>query len=83
MSIPWSWALGCCCVPARDHALGLEKLAAVAAWIVVPPACQEFCGDRNRAGRREMTVGRTMVFCWVEKRMGCPWILVKGNAFEV
>lgn len=52
----------------------------------MPPACQDFYGDRNRAGRREMTVGRRMVF-WssvgVEKRMGCPWSLVEGNAFEV
>lgn len=64
----------------------LGKLAALASWIVVPPACQDFYGDRNRAGRREMTVGRRMVF-WssvgVEKRMGCPWSLVEGNAFEV
>lgn len=69
MSIPWSWALGCCCVPARDHVLVLEKLAAVASWILVPPACQGFCGDRDRAGRREVTVGR-MVLCRGGKKDG-------------
>lgn len=63
MSIPWGWALRCCCVPASDHVLVLGELADVVSWIVVPPACQDFSGDRNRAGRKEMTVGRRMVFC--------------------
>lgn len=29
---------------------------------MLPPACQGVCGDRNRAGRREMTVGRMIFF---------------------
>lgn len=67
---PLGLAPGCCCVPASDPALVLGKLAGVASWIVVPPACQDFYGDRNRAGRREMPVGRRMVFCGGGKKDG-------------
>lgn len=81
MSVPWSWALGCCCVPARHHALVLEQLSGVASWTVVSPACQYFYGNRNKAGRREMTVGRRVVFCRGEKKDGIALETGKRKSF--
>lgn len=82
-SIPRSRALGCCCGPARHRALVLEHLADVASWIVVSPARQDFYGNRDRAERREMNVGRRMVFRRGGKKDRMSWETGKRKPFGV
>lgn len=56
------------CLVAR--ALVLEQLAGVFFQFIVSPAHQDFYGNRDRADRREMTVGRRVVFCREGKKDG-------------
>lgn len=64
---------GCCCVPARHRALVLE-LWCWSSWLELPPGSLclqlDFYGKRDRAGRREITVGRRVVFCRGGKKDG-------------
>lgn len=84
MGIPWSWAWVLLCSCQRPHSLVLGNLAGADSWIVVPAACQDFCADRNGAGRREMTVGRRMVFCGGGKKDGMSLEFGEGKyTFEV
>lgn len=88
MSIPWSWALVCCCVPARQCAW-LPELWCWSNWLVF--SSSSLCLQLIRTftvTETGLTEGRWL---WgegwssvgKEKRMGCPCSLVKGKAFEV